>query len=152
MQVRRVVTGHDSEGRAIFKIDDAAQPGPVGTVVWSTAKVPVDNSDSSDGADRKEHIVVANGSILRMGILKPGDRSPMHRTQSLDYGIVLDGEIDVELDNGATKRLRKGDVIIQRGTIHAWANNSSAPCTMAWVLIAAEPLVVGDRPLAATDL
>lgn len=151
MKIRRVVTGHNGEGRAIFERDDILEPGWLGTVVWSTGEMPVDNTDPVDGAERDKAIIVANGTLLRIGVIAPGQSSTMHRTQSLDYGLVLDGECDIELDDGAVTTLRKGDVIIQRGTIHNWVNRSSFPCTMAWLLVAAEPLVVNGKPLEPTD-
>jgi mannose-6-phosphate isomerase-like protein (cupin superfamily) len=63
------------------------------------------------------------------------DDPAMHTTRTIDYGIVLSGEIDLELDEGEV-HLRPGDVVVQRGTRHAWRNRGSAPCTMAFVLIA----------------
>jgi quercetin dioxygenase-like cupin family protein len=74
----------------------------------------------------------------------------MHRTNSVDYGIVLDGELDMELDGGEVVHLRRGDVVVQRGTNHAWINNSSQPCRMAWILIDATPVKVGDQALQPT--
>lgn len=61
----------------------------------------------------------------------------MHTTDSIDYGIVLDGELWLELDNGAVRQLKRGDIVIQNGTRHAWRNRSDAPATMAFVLVSA---------------
>ena len=58
----------------------------------------------------------------------------MHTTRTIDYGIVLSGEIDLELDEGEV-HLKAGDVVVQRGTRHAWRNRSSEPCRIAFVLI-----------------
>jgi quercetin dioxygenase-like cupin family protein len=64
----------------------------------------------------------------------------MHRTRSLGYGMVLAGQIDLELDEGRIVSLNVGDVIVQRGTIHAWINRSASPARMAFVLLGAAPL------------
>lgn len=77
----------------------------------------------------------------------------MHRTMSVDYGVILDGEIDLVLDDGARTTMRKGDVIVQRGTIHLWNNRSDANCRVFFVLVPAKPVMVettGDT-LVATD-
>jgi quercetin dioxygenase-like cupin family protein len=91
--------------------------------------------------------VQPGGSVIRIGELPPGAHSAMHRTHSVDYGIVLDGEIDMEVDDGETVHLKQGDVVVQRGTVHAWINRSDKPCKMAWILIAAEPIVIDGREL-----
>ncbi len=151
MQVRRVVTGHDADGRAIFLMDDEVEEGRLGAQIWSTAQVPADNLDEADGG-RREIGITAPGSAIRVMSIGPGHRSPMHRTQSIDYGVVLEGEIDLELDDGATRTVKAGDIVVQRGTIHAWVNNSAAPCRIAFILIAAEPLSIGATLLEPTHL
>jgi quercetin dioxygenase-like cupin family protein len=150
LQVRRIVTGHDDRGRAVFVLDDMIEEGALGAQVWSTAQVPVDNADQSDGAQRPIGINAPGGSAIRVMSIAPGHRSPMHRTQTLDYGVVLEGEIDLELDGGAVTTARAGDVIVQRGTIHAWLNTGDKPCRIAFILIAAEPLVAGGTRLEPT--
>jgi quercetin dioxygenase-like cupin family protein len=67
----------------------------------------------------------------------------MHRTQSIDYGIVLEGEMTMELDGGSVTHLKAGDVVVQRGTNHLWHNISDKPCRMAFVLIEAKPVEAG---------
>jgi uncharacterized cupin superfamily protein len=74
----------------------------------------------------------------------------MHRTESIDYVIVLDGEIDMDMDN-STVTLKAGDVMVQRGTNHAWANRSKARARVAFVLIDAEPLGVGKPVVGANQ-
>ena len=120
---RRIVTGHDAQGRSL-----------------STMARPCDNQDSTDGAERDTGLASSNGSVLRIVEMAPGHRSPMHRTQSLDYGIVLAGEIDLELEEGRIVSLNVGDVVVQRGTIHAWINRGDSPARMAFVLLSAAPL------------
>ncbi len=149
-QVRRIVTGHDAEGQAVFVIDEAVEEEFLGAQVWSTAQLPADNSAEPDATLRQEGIAAPNGTVIRVLTIAPGHRSPMHRTQTLDYGVVLEGEIQLELDAGATRTARAGDVVVQRGTIHAWENVSGRPCRIAFILIAAEPLVVGGIRLDPT--
>jgi mannose-6-phosphate isomerase-like protein (cupin superfamily) len=71
-----------------------------------------------------------------------------HRTESVDYAVVLSGEIDMEID-GATVHLRQGDVLVQRGTIHNWNNRGTVPCVIAFVLIAAKPVERAGTALGA---
>ncbi len=147
--IRRVVTGHDAEGRAIVAIDVVKQDERF-TLVWTTEGFPVDNTDSADGGKRDVGITLTGGTVFRVGEIAPGARSPMHRTNSVDYGIVIEGELDMEVDGGEVVHLKAGDVVVQRGTNHAWINNSGAPVKMAWILIAAHPVKIGDRTLEPT--
>jgi quercetin dioxygenase-like cupin family protein len=159
--MRRVVTGHDEAGQAVVASDeelsgatlaeDADRADAMFFQMWATRQMPVDNSDSALDAQAagSATTIVGNGagSVLRIGVLAPGARSPMHRTQSLDYGICLEGECDLELDGGAVVTLRAGDVVIQRGTNHRWHNRSDRPCRFAWILLDAEPVVADGSPL-----
>ena len=74
----------------------------------------------------------------------------MHRTQTLDYGVVLDGAIDLELDDGAVKTVGAGEIVVQRGTMHAWHNTTDRPCRIAFILFPANPLVAGGATLEPT--
>lgn len=160
MKVRRVVTGHDPYGNAIIKFDDAVEGIDVKedsetavasfALIWTTDTHPADNLDEFDGGQREVGLTSPGGNVFRVIDFYPGQRSPMHRTQSLDYGIVLDGEIDMELDSGQRIRLKAGDVVVQRGTIHAWINCSAHICRMAFILTDAEPVSVGGSILPAT--
>jgi quercetin dioxygenase-like cupin family protein len=69
----------------------------------------------------------------------------MRRTNSVDYGVVLEGEVSMELDGGERVHLRTDDVVVQRGTNHAWVNVGDRPCRIAWILVDAEPVRIGDR-------
>ena len=80
----------------------------------------------------------------------PGVAPRTHRTSTLDYAVVISGEIDMELDDGVSVHLGAGDVIVQRGTIHNWVNKSAEPCVIAFVLIAAHPVERAGRALDAT--
>ena len=139
---RRIVTGHDAQGRAIVESERRLRANDTAwfNKIWSTESWPCDNQDSTDGAERDTGLASTNGSVLRIVEMAPGHRSPMHRTQSLDYGIVLAGEIDLELDEGRIVSLNVGDVVVQRGTIHAWINRGDSPARMAFVLLSAAPL------------
>ena len=147
--VRRVVTGHNADGLAVVQ-SDAVEQGERFTLIWTTEGFPVNNDGDEDGGKPEVGITRANGTVFRVGEIQPGGRSPMHRTDSVDYGILLEGELDMELDGGETVHLMPGDVVVQRGTNHAWVNTSDKPARMAWILIAAESVTIGDRKLEAT--
>jgi quercetin dioxygenase-like cupin family protein len=140
---RRVVTGHDASGNSVFASDGpvpAVYTTPGGTLfyeLWSTDATP-----APIGAGRNDQAPPApvsvpparNGTKLRINELPPGACSPMHRTQTVDYGIVLDGEVVLVLDDSETV-LRAGDVVVQRGTSHRWENRSGATARVAFILI-----------------
>jgi quercetin dioxygenase-like cupin family protein len=67
--------------------------------------------------------------------MAPGAESPMHRTETVDVGVVLEGETWLLLDDGSETRVGPGDAVVQRGTNHAWANRSDRPVRMVFVLI-----------------
>ena len=144
------------------------------SVLWITDETPADMSGSKDRADRKIGVPPPpNGSILRIVDFMPvkgdikidnqaftaemgiGDqqRGPgkhvnhpfMHRTKSIDYAIVLEGEIDMLLDDTEV-HLKAGDILVQQGTNHAWVNNTDKPCRICFVLIdGVEPPVLKGR-------
>ena len=154
LQVRRVVTGHDTSGRAVVKIDEVAQniassrPGASACVVWTTENFPVDNTDTEDAGLRKTGTTLDNGTVFRVLELAPGVSPRNHRTDSVDYAVVMSGEVDMELDDTSV-HLKAGDVLVQRGTIHNWVNRGTEPCVIAFVLIAAKPVAVGGKVLHA---
>ncbi|MFT8243351.1 cupin domain-containing protein [Roseomonas sp. BN140053] len=156
LQIRRVVTGHDSEGRAVV-LHDGIAPNVVSRrdkhsscVVWSTDRFPSDNSAAAEAAGARAVVGTdPGGSVFRIGRYEPGVASRNHRTESLDYAVIISGEIEMTLDT-ETVTLRQGDVLVQRGTIHDWINRGTEPCIIAFVLLAAEPVVAGDRVLSAT--
>lgn len=148
LQVRRVVTGHDANGRAVVKIDDApaprgSRPGHEAVVVWTAQGNPVDNSGDEDAALRPVGSTLPDGSVFRVISYGPGVAPRNHRTSSIDYAVVISGEIDMEMD-GTVVHLRAGDVLVQRGTIHNWVNNGTEPCVIAFVLIDAKPVLAAD--------
>lgn len=152
--VRRIVTGHNAAGRAIIRSDDLlpVEPIPSGdaafSLVWTTATVPADNNDETDGRTRDAGLTLHQGSVIRIVDMVPGGVSPFHRSSSIDYGIVLSGAVELELDDGAVTTARAGDIIVQRGTIHLWRNPSpTETCRIVFVLIEAAPVTVDGAPL-----
>jgi len=155
LTVRRVVTGHDKNGRAIVQIDEIAQnvvegrPGAHAAGIWTTEGFPIDNDGDTDAALRKVGTTLENGTVFRVVSFGPGVARRNHRTDSIDYATVIAGEIDMELDDGNSVHLKAGDVLVQRGTIHNWVNKGTAPCLIAFVLIAAKSVTAGGKPLPA---
>src|SRR6266478_1670443 len=151
---RRVVTGRDENGRAIVSIDEIAKnivqgrPGAHAAVIWTSEGFPVDNDGSADTSGRKVGTTLDNGTVFRVVSFGPGVAPRNHRTDSIDYGTVISGEIDMELD-GTSVHLKAGDVLVQRGTIHNWVNKGTAPCVIAFVLVAAKPVTAGGKVLNA---
>lgn len=147
MKIRRVVTGHDSQGRAVVKIDElcnnliSRRPHHQSCVVWSTGAFPSDLGDERDGGARQVGSTDPNGTVFRVVEYQPGVAPRNHRTESIDYAVVLSGEIDMELDDGVTVHLRQGDTLVQRGTLHNWVNRGTQPCVIAFVLVAAKPVL-----------
>ena len=154
LKVRRVVTGHDAQGKAVVRIDEIAKnvlsrrQGIEAAVVWSTDTFPVDNDGDEDGSLRPMDTTLDNGTVFRIVRYEPGVVPRRHRTDSVDYAVVMSGSIDMELD-GETVTLKAGDVLIQRGTIHNWVNRGTEPCMIAFVLVSAKPVTVGGKPLEA---
>jgi hypothetical protein len=172
---RRVVTGHDAAGRAVFlsdapptRVQQVGSAGPTFYEVWNTRETPA-RIDRRGGEPHEARLMLApprNGTRIRVLDIPPeteatakidaatarahfaeigaaqastaGHANPrhpfMHRTESIDYGIVLDGEITLILDEGETT-VRSGDIVIQRGTNHGWANRSGRNCRIAFILI-----------------
>jgi quercetin dioxygenase-like cupin family protein len=150
--VRRVVTGHDINGVAKVLLDSPAtnakrpSPGLVSTLIWSTdatpAAIPVGEQIEDCGARILGTAPPASGTRFAVIDFPPGNHPHMHRTESIDYVIVIEGEIDMEMDE-STVTLKQGDVMVQRGTNHAWSNRSDRRARVAFVLIDAEPLGIG---------
>ena len=153
--MRRIVTGHDEDGHSVFRSIDELTPTNIPSgdaafaTIWSTAEVPADLNDESDGSVRDVGLTLNGGSVFRVVDMLPGGESPMHRTNSLDYGIVISGEVELELDHGAVEVCRAGDIIVQRGTIHLWRNVSAdTPCRVVFVLTeSAGPYLHNGEPL-----
>ena len=155
LTVRRVITGHDNNGHAIVAIDETAKnvtqgrPGAHAAVIWTSEGFPVENGGDADTSGRKVGTTLDNGTVFRVVSFGPGVTPRNHRTDSIDYAVVMSGEIDMELDDGKSVHLKAGDVLVQRGTIHNWVNKGTAPCVIAFVLVAAKPVTAGGKVLNA---
>ena len=167
VEIRRVVTGVNAEGQALI-IQDGPAPVTVSrpalameaALIWTTSETPADLSQYDDPTFRPSAIgPTAGGSLVRVTDFHPqpkgvedatvmkefglgqdaqgGRHSLMHRTKTLDYAIVLDGEIDMLLDEGEV-HLKAGDILVQRGTNHAWVNRGDKPCRIAFVMVDAQ--------------
>jgi quercetin dioxygenase-like cupin family protein len=154
VQVRRVVTGHDPNGRAVVKIDEISKnvisrrPAQSSCVIWTTESFPVNNTGDDDQGTRQVGTTLNDGTVFRVVEFAPGVAPRNHRTDSIDYAVVVSGEIDMELDDSVV-HLQAGDVVVQRGTIHNWVNHGTAPCTIAFVLIDAKPVEINGKILQA---
>ena len=181
-RVRRVLTGHDADGKSIFIADGeapnvkemASMPGLALTDLWETGAAPARNDGDKDAAARPVRLEPPNnGTILRIVEFPPdsawresadakaafksigaghakdkGSSDPMmHKTSTVDYIIVLKGEIHAIMDKGE-KLLRAGDILVQRGTNHSWSVRGSEPCIVAAILVSARPVVSRTRPAA----
>lgn len=172
---RRIVTGHDADGKAII-LSDAIPArtymvgGPNGAKfyeLWRTLQTPAVIDSESLVADEDKLVLGPPTGGTRIRVIdfpaesdairnltkeqaqehfksmsgekasSAGAQAPhplMHRTETIDYGIVLEGELKLIVDRGETT-IKVGDIVIQRGTNHAWANRSNKPCRVAFILI-----------------
>ena len=139
---RRIVTGHDDSGKSVV-LSDAPTPKTldIGTAafheLWITEQMPAPIAATEpEPTDRPLRTPPpANGVDRALHRDGPGAEAPMHRTETLDVGVVLDGETWLLLDDGSETRMGAGDVVVQRGTNHAWANRSDAPVRMVFAMI-----------------
>jgi mannose-6-phosphate isomerase-like protein (cupin superfamily) len=182
-RVRRVLTGHDPDGKSTIIADGLAPnlkempsfPGLALTDLWETTTAPARNDGHADAAARPIHLEPPqNGTIFRIVEFPPDSTRPqssdgregfkaigaahaqdkhssdpmMHKTGTIDYIVVLKGEIYAVLDKGETL-LRPGDVFIQRGTNHSWSVRGNEPCIIAVVLVNAAPVGGAKKKPAA---
>ena len=150
---QRFVTGHDTAGKGVVETVDEGLWKKIDNdivrynVMWTTNTFPIDIQN--DDPLKKENTVLSlslpNGTVLRMVDRSPGSSSAMHRTQSLDYGVVIEGEMDLIMDSGQIVTMKRGDVCIQRGTLHQWRNSGKTWNRMLFILIDALPLEVGGK-------
>jgi mannose-6-phosphate isomerase-like protein (cupin superfamily) len=174
--IRRVVTGHDEQNRAVVVEDGPVDPVTLELMpgfetieLWHTDTVP-SMPEELGGAGVPHYFPPAGGSVFRVVTFPPEaqselapdldfaaaldeaqakvpdlvarlepDHPGMHTTDSVDYAVVIDGEIELELDDGVTTTVRPGTVVVQRGTRHGWRNRTDAPVRVAFVLIGAMP-------------
>jgi mannose-6-phosphate isomerase-like protein (cupin superfamily) len=174
MKIRRVVTGHDAEGKARVVDDGAVEPitselmpGYAAYRLWGRDEPP---AFPDDGSPRRAEawFPPRTGSRFMINTMPPGDSVPppdldvaaamaelevqmpgamarmepdapgMHTTDSIDYVVVVSGEVTLELDDGEQTVLRAGDVVIQNGTRHAWRNHGAESCTIVGVAVGAD--------------
>ena len=158
--VRRVITGHDATGKAVVASDErlTAVSRRIGANIsgcemWSTDRMPVDNSAEAAAAQRAgfvkryNYVGTGQGTTFRITEWAPGHARFTHRTETVDYAILLSGEIDLELENNEVVHLKPGDVVVQRGTTHTWVNRGSVPAVTAFILIDANPAEVNGQEL-----
>jgi quercetin dioxygenase-like cupin family protein len=141
MKVRRIVTGHNEKGQSIVKWENEVTgiPGRTGFTnypMWATKELPALLTDE-DPNKWDIGTNIANGSVFRIVKYEPGVTERWHKTDSIDYAIVLSGELYMQLDEGEV-HLKPGDTVIQRGTIHNWVNRGPEPVLIAFILIATE--------------
>ncbi|MBL1119478.1 cupin domain-containing protein [Streptomyces sp. 110] len=147
-EIRRIVTGRDGEGRSTV-VEDRVCPHVETTADATVTNLWLHEGRPGNATDYRDPVgpgvplpPPARGSVLRVVEFpprEPGGSAFVHRTDSLDYAYVIDGEVYSVLDDGETL-LRAGDVLVQRGTSHAWDNRSGRPCTVLFALLDAEPL------------
>ncbi|OXV09998.1 hypothetical protein Egran_02238 [Elaphomyces granulatus] len=160
--VHRYITTHNEDGEAIFlspsQIPECAPNRSAGddgevALLYATPKVPVDANNEADVAvyDSYLHtppgLTPPQGTVLRVVDICPEKEIPMHRTVSFDYGAVLEGEVELMLDSGQSRMMRRGDVSVQRGTSHSYRNRSATEwCRLLFVFLPMEQLMVAGRP------
>jgi quercetin dioxygenase-like cupin family protein len=141
-KVRRILTGHDAQGRSLVEADSLieAQPGKMQPAIqianfWiNETQPPV--IDGPDPAQKPFPMLQSNGgAVFRILELAPGTAPHMHKTETIDYIVVLAGSLTMLLDDGAEVTMKPHDVMIQRATVHGWANRSSEPARFATVVI-----------------
>lgn len=160
--INRFITDHDSEGKAVFssQIPESLEWENVGGIkdfalAYTTTSFPVKLQGSIDMQNYETHlqkkpgVMIRGGTVLRYVDLGPGATSPMHRTISLDYGVVIEGRIELILDSGESRIMNQGDVAIQRATAHEWRNTSKTESArLLFCLQEAEPIIIKGKPLA----
>ncbi|KAK4149411.1 hypothetical protein C8A00DRAFT_37998 [Chaetomidium leptoderma] len=158
----RFITTHDESGKAIID-ESIPAPAPFYSLgegdasfaqCYVTSEFPVKIANDADTAAYKNFLssppglTVSSGTVLRYVDMPPGATSPMHRTVSLDYGVVLEGEVDLVLDSGETRAMKRGDVSVQRATMHAWRNRSQTEWVrMLYILQPVQPVVIAGEEL-----
>ncbi|WP_083745596.1 cupin domain-containing protein [Variovorax sp. KK3] len=184
---RRIVTGHDAQGRSVIVSDGDAPvmvqadhaPSMGMAEIWRCDGLPPSNAGNADGALLPFSLAPATDGVICRVVHFPPDRelnwsaddanatfaqfgggevmanegtrhAAFHRTQTLDFAVVLEGEIVAMMDVGETL-MKPGDILVQRGTRHAWANRSARPCRVCFVAVSAEPLPRGNPGTAALE-
>lgn len=142
---RRVVTGLDAQGRSCIQID-----GPAATVIWDAPTLPAENAGSADQGGGRFRFPT-EGAQFVYADFPPGGGSPKHATDTLDLLVVVEGEVVFVTETGETL-LKAGDVLVDRGAVHAWRNDSDKPCRVINVLCPAKPVGEGATVAGELDL
>jgi quercetin dioxygenase-like cupin family protein len=156
----RFITKYNAEGQGVFdtSIPDVLPTLSAGNLSmhlgYATKSFPVDLNKEADidtyssFLSTPPGIYIPGGTVLRVVDIKPGGETELHRTVSLDYGVVLEGEAELVLDSGESRVLKRGDISIQRGTSHLWRNNSKTEWgRMMFVSLDAKPVEVNGEVL-----
>ncbi|WP_444930850.1 cupin domain-containing protein [Microbulbifer sp. SSSA002] len=143
INIRRVVTGCDSQGKPVVLMDDRGlhtsswRPHMIQQQLWTTRDLPVDLCE--DGEDRGgcniAGTTIPGGSVFKVVEFGPGVTPRSHQTDSIDYAVVMSGKIEMEMGDEVVVQLSAGDTLVQRGTVHNWVNSGEEPCVIAFVLI-----------------
>lgn len=148
---RVVVTSHNEAGDTVFSLDSTLPLyHPFGPTVASFAvfdvrsAVPVNNFDAAQSYPNTVPRCPPNGVIFCISNIPANYSVPMHRTLSLDYAVVLNGEITVKLESGEEKTVKAGEFIIQGGVNHQWINRMDETCRIAFVMVGAEKIKLAD--------
>ena len=153
LKIRRVVTGHDANGKAVILKDSDApnvisqRPKQARALLWATDTLPALNDGDEDMGDLDVGLGFKGGSVFGIVKWEPGSTPRMHRTLTLDYGVILQGSVVLQLDDGVEVELKAGDTFVQRGTVHAWDNRGTVDCICAVAMVDAKPVKVGKRRL-----
>ena len=141
-RIRRIVTAHDAGGKSVVGSDGTIEstPGKIDKAIsaadiWWTRSVPADIAAHDARNEPSPGMPTPGGTLLKVLEIAPGTKPVMHKTETLDYVIVIDGEVDMLLDDGAEVCMKAGDIMIQRGTVHGWANRRDRPCRIAFFLV-----------------
>ena len=141
LNIRRIVTSHTEEGKAVVGTDGVMsnvrqlRSGNFETLLWVTEETPADIDGDDPTAEPRDIEPPETGSIFRIIELLPGKEAYMHQTDTIDYLICMSGKCDMVLDEGEKVDFKAGDVMVQRGTWHGWHNPYDEPCQIAAVLI-----------------
>ncbi|OAA68001.1 Cupin, RmlC-type [Niveomyces insectorum RCEF 264] len=153
---RRIVTGHNAEGKAVVVADSTIPCVPTAVkcnfaVLYETHQFPDSLDEWVDPTkNTTKDLSNSNGVVLRVVDIAPKTETMFHRTESLDFGILHSGEITCYLDDGVRIDMKPGDVCVQRGTIHGWTNHSDKPARIYFILTAAHPVKVEGKLLTTT--
>ena len=145
LNIRRIVTSHTDDGKAIVGSDklmnniQQLRSGNFETLLWVTDETPADVNGIDPTAIPRDIEPPKMGSIFRILELAPGKEAYMHRTDTIDYAICLTGKCEMYLDDGEKINFNAGDVMVQRATMHGWANPFTKPCQIAFILIGSSP-------------